>query len=191
MNSDKTPNIASNIGNEDPVSVLKPYLTKYNVTAGDLLQFATAVGITNCPGSPRLPFLAGRPDAKIPASIGTIPGPEQSVDTIFARMEDAGFSPEELVHLLGAHSIAHSKYLDPNVTSATLDSTPSVFDTQFHLEILLQGEGYPGPGGQDRHVQGEVKSPLPKQNELRLQSDAKVARDIRTACEWQRMISML
>ena len=37
----------------------------------------------------------------------------------------------------------------------------------------------------------EVDSPIPQSNEMRLQSDFALARDQRTACEWQSFGSML
>jgi cytochrome c peroxidase len=52
--------------------------------------------------------------------------------------------------------------------------------------VLLKGTGFPGLGNNT----GEVTSPLPQGvgdlvGELRLQSDFAIARDPRTACEWQ------
>ena len=95
-------NFAANNGIDDSVDALSPFLATHNVTAGDLIQFGAAVGITNCPGAPQLQFLAGRPNATIPASDGTVPEPQDSVTKILARMADAGFSPAELVALLAS-----------------------------------------------------------------------------------------
>ena len=50
-----------------------------------VVQFAAAVALTNCPGAPRLPFFAGRPNATAPAVEGLIPEPQDSVDAILAR----------------------------------------------------------------------------------------------------------
>ena len=57
------------------------------------------------------------------------------------------------------------------------------------LEVLLKGVGFPGT---DNNT-GEVMSPLPigqgtDTGEMRLQSDFVLARDQRTACEWQSMV---
>ena len=38
------PNFAANDGIDDSVNALSPFLTRHNVTAGDLIQFAGAVG---------------------------------------------------------------------------------------------------------------------------------------------------
>ena len=65
------------------------------------------------------------------------------------------------------------------------DSTPSAFDSQFFVETLLVGTVFPGNGSNV----GEVMSPL--EGEFRLFSDAEIARDARSACEWQSFISVL
>ncbi|TDL24699.1 manganese peroxidase 2 [Rickenella mellea] len=175
---------AANNGIDDSVDALSPFLSTHNVTAGDLIQFAGAVGITNCPGAPRLQFLAGRPNATIPASDGTVPEPQNSVDMILARMADAGFSPDELIHLLVSHTIARADHVDPTIQAVPFDTTPFTFDTQIFLEVLLAGTGFPGTAGNV----GEVESPLGAQGEMRLQSDFALARDNRTACTWQSMV---
>jgi len=95
-------------------------------------------------------------------------------------MADAGFSPTELVQLLSAHSTAH-------VNNLTLDSTSAKFDTQFFLEVLLQGNAtVPSAGG------SVAQAPEPSilvQGVVRLQSDFAIARDSQTACVWQDMIN--
>ena len=130
-------NFAANAGIDDSVDALSPFLTRHDVTAGDLIQFAGAVGITNCPGAPRLEFLAGRPNATFPADDGTVPEPQSDVDTILARMEDGGFTPAELIHLLASHTIARSDTLVAGHQAVPFDSTPFTFDTQIFLEVLL------------------------------------------------------
>ena len=52
--SDIETNFHANGGIDDSVDALRPFLQRHDVTAGDLIQFAGAVGITNCPGAPRL-----------------------------------------------------------------------------------------------------------------------------------------
>ena len=178
-------NYPANNGIDDSVDALTPFLASHpGISAGDLIQFGAAVGITNCPGAPRLQFLAGRPNASFPASDGTVPGPQDSVDSILARMADGGFTSAELIHLLASHTIARADHVDPTLQAVPFDTTPFTFDTQFFLEVLLKGTGYPGTGGNI----GEVKSPLPASGEMRLQSDFALARDSRTACEWQSMV---
>ena len=179
-------NFAANLGIDDSVDALSPFLQTHNVTAGDLIQFAGAVGVSNCPGAPRLEFLAGRPNATFPADDGTVPEPQDSVDKILARMADGGFSSDELVYLLASHTVARADDVDPHFKQLPFDTTPFTFDSQFFLETLLVGTGFPG---NDSGNVGEVASPLPAETELRLQSDFVLARDNRTACTWQSLIS--
>ncbi|KXN90157.1 Versatile peroxidase VPL1 [Leucoagaricus sp. SymC.cos] len=196
----------ANGGVDGIVNVQKPLIAKYNISAGDFIQFAGAVGLTNCPGAPRIPFFLGRPPAKAASPDGLVPEPFDSVDKILARFEDAGFSPREVVALLASHSVAASDTLEPGVLrmltdklhrSVPFDSTPSEFDTQFFVETLLKGTAFPGhviffailiPNSNDDYYRqgnpdaGEVKSPLP--GEIRIASDQGLARDQRTACDW-------
>lgn len=180
-------NFAANNGIDDSVDLLAPLLQKHKVSAGDLIQFANAVGLTNCPGAPRIQFLAGRPNATFPASDGTVPEPQDSVDKILARMSDGGFTPAELIHLLASHTVARSDTLVPGHTAVPFDTTPFTFDTQVFLEVLLKGVGV--PFGVNNTSGAEVNSPLPAAGEMRLQSDFALARDPRTACEWQSMVA--
>jgi len=186
------PNFHANLGISDGVGALTPFLVKHNqISAGDLIQFAAAVAITNCPGAPRLEFLLGRPNATAPAPDGLVPEPQDALDKIFARMEDGGnFSPTEVVALLASHTIARSDHIDPIIQTVPFDSTPFTFDTQVFLEVLLKGTGFPGTPNNT----GEAESPLPSgtiadPGEMRLQSDFLIARDPRTACTWQGFVN--
>ena len=101
-----------------------------------------------------------------------------------------------------SHSVAAANDVDPTRNGLPFDSTPGHFDGQFFVETQLRGTGFPGyvPFVYlkiDQYIyatlyssagnQGEVESPLP--GELRLQSDFLIARDSRTACEWQSFVS--
>jgi len=169
----------ANGGIDDIVDVQKPFIAKHNISAGDFIQFAGAVGISNCPGAPRLNFFLGRPPAKAASPDLLVPEPFDTVTTILARFADVGFSPEEVVALLASHTVAAADHVDPSIPGTPFDSTPGIFDTQVFIEVQLRGTLFPGTGGN----QGEVQSPLP--GEIRLQSDHDLARDSRTACAWQ------
>lgn len=132
-----------------------------------------------------------------------MPLPFDTTNSILARFADAGFSAAQVVALLAAyvpsilfslvytalrltasrHTIATADLVDPTIPRTPLDTTPELFDTQFYVETLLRGRVFPGTGGN----QGEVESPF--SGELRLQSDSLLARDARTACEWQSFVS--
>ncbi|EKM55986.1 uncharacterized protein PHACADRAFT_256980 [Phanerochaete carnosa HHB-10118-sp] len=186
------PSFSANNGIGDSVDNLIPFLSQFPaVSAGDLVQFAGTVALSNCPGAPQLEFLAGRPNATAPAVDGLIPEPQDNVTHILERFADAGgFSPFEVVSLLASHSIARADKVDETIDAAPFDSTPFVFDTQVFLEVLLKGVGFPGT---DNNT-GEVASPLPTTvgtdtGEMRLQSDFALARDERTACFWQSFVN--
>ncbi|KAL5507632.1 GP1_11 [Sanghuangporus vaninii] len=184
---DTETNTRANNGTDDAVDALLPFLASHNVTAGDLIQFGAALGLTNCPGAPQLQFLAGRPNATIPAQDGTVPEPQDSVDHIIDRFADVGINSDEIIHLLASHTVARSDTLVPGQDGVPFDSTPFTFDSQIFVEVLLKGVGL--PFGVNSSIPGaEVDSPLPDSHEMRLQSDFALARDPRTACEWQSMV---
>ncbi|KAH8107483.1 manganese peroxidase 1 [Phellopilus nigrolimitatus] len=177
----------ANDGVSDAVNLLAPFLQTHNVTAGDLIQFAGAVAVSNCPGAPQLEFLAGRPNATFAAQQGTVPLPQDSSTVILARMGDAGLSPQDTINLLASHTVARSDTLVVGHQAVPFDSTPFTFDSQVFLEVLLKGTGV--PFGVNNTFGAEVDSPLPAEGEMRLQSDFALSRDPETACFWQDMIN--
>nr|AQT03612.1 manganese peroxidase 1 [Irpex lacteus] len=176
-------NFHANNGVDEIVEAQRPFAIKHKVSFGDFIQFAGAVGVSNCLGGPRLEFMAGRSNISRAAPDLTVPEPSDSVDKILARMGDAGFSSSEVVDLLISHTVAAQDHVDPTIPGTPFDSTPSEFDPQFFVETLLKGTLFPGNGSNV----GELQSPL--RGEFRLQSDALLARDPRTACEWQSFVN--
>lgn len=79
------------------------------------IQFAGAVGVSNCLGGPRLEFRAGRSNITRPAPDLTVPEPSDSTDAIFERMGDAGFTPNEVVDLLISHTVAAQDHVDETI----------------------------------------------------------------------------
>lgn len=109
-----------------------------------------------------------------------VPEPFHTATQIFDRMNDAlEFDELETVWGLIAHTIGASNDVDASIPRTPFDSTPDLFDGQFFIDTQLRGILFPGKGG----LQGEVESPL--HGEIRLQSDHVIARDSRSACEWQ------
>ncbi|KAI9509487.1 manganese peroxidase 1 [Russula earlei] len=176
-------NYPANDGIDDVIARQKPFIDGYqnNLTAGDFIQLAAAVGVSNCQGAPRLAFKLGRPKARFPAKDGTVPEPFQSVTTILDRFSDAGFDKGAVIALLASHTIAAADKIDITVPGAPFDSTPYSFDSQFYIETSLRGGTYPGTGPN----RGEASAPWNLQGEMRLQSDFLLARDSRTVCYWQ------
>ncbi|KAI0706504.1 peroxidase [Earliella scabrosa] len=177
-------NFHANLGVDEIINEQRPVIARHNLSVADFIQFAGALGVSNCPGAPRLDVFVGRPDATQPAPDLTVPEPFDSVDSILARFDDAGgFSTVEVVWLLISHTIAAADHVDPTIPGSPFDSTPDLFDGQFFIETQLKGTLFPGDGPND----GESMSPL--RGEIRLQSDRDLARDSRTACEWQSFVN--
>ncbi|KAJ7062171.1 manganese peroxidase 3 [Mycena amicta] len=171
----------ANNGIDDIIDAQAPILARHNTTIspGDMIQFAGAVGLSNCPGAPRLEFLFGRPPPKAASPPGLIPEPFDPISTVLARMADAGFSPTEVVALLASHSVAAADHVDPSFPGTPFDSTPGVFDTQFFIETQLRGTTFIGIGGHPGEVESAIKGTI------RINTDQSLARDSRTACAWQ------
>ncbi|EIW55332.1 manganese peroxidase isozyme precursor [Trametes versicolor FP-101664 SS1] len=174
---------SANLGLDEIINEQASFIANHDLGTADFIQFAAAVGLSNCPGAPALKFFIGRTDATQAAPDHTVPLPFDTVNSILARFADAGFSAAQVVALLAAHTIATADHVDPTIPGTPLDTTPELFDTQFYVETLLRGTLFPGTSGN----QGEVMSPL--SGELRLQSDSLLARDARTACEWQSFVN--
>ena len=97
----------ANGGIDDIVDAQTPFVQAHpEISVGDFIQFAGAVGVSNCPGAPRLQFLLGRKNATRPAQDLTVPEPFDSVTSILSRFADAGFTPAEVVGLLASHTVA-------------------------------------------------------------------------------------
>ncbi|RPD77904.1 heme peroxidase [Lentinus tigrinus ALCF2SS1-7] len=172
----------ANKGLHDIINSLKHIADHYDVSYGDIIQFAGAVGFSNCPGATRLEFFAGRPEATAPAPPKLIPGPTDTAQATLSRMQDAGFSAEDTVILLGAHSVGREHTIDPAANDTPLDSTPGAFDSQFYLEVLLKGTVYPRKAPHSGEALSATK------DVFRLSSDAAIARHPDTACAWQSYI---
>ena len=77
------------------------------------IQLAGALSLTVCPGSPKVPFVIGRPAPKAPAPNFIVPQPVNTTDELIAAFAAVGFSPAELVALLASHSVAGADNFSP------------------------------------------------------------------------------
>lgn len=176
----------ANDGLDDVLATLGPFIQKHSsaLSPGDFIFLAGAVGLSTCPGAPRVKFSLGRPQPKAASPPNLVPNPFDNVDTILARMLAGGnFSPNEVVALLASHSVAGADTVVPDLQGVPFDSTPSVFDTQIFVEVQLRGTLFTGQGGN----QGEVMTAL--QGTTRLQSDHNFARSDPTDCIWQSFVN--
>ncbi|KAH7382207.1 ligninase LG6 precursor [Pyrenochaeta sp. MPI-SDFR-AT-0127] len=113
---------------------LGDWATKFNVSAADMIQFAAAMAISACPLGPKVRALVGRNDSSNAAPEGLVPNSKDSVDKILAAFGAKGFSPDDVVALMGTHSVALQFNDDPSQAGKSLDSTPSVYDMNFYKE---------------------------------------------------------
>jgi hypothetical protein len=125
---------AENAGLSDICGKLKGWSTKYNVSAADIIQFAAATAIAMCPLGPKVQALVGRKDNSNAAPVGSVPNSRDPVSKILSAFSAKGFSADDVVALLGTHSVAVQVNDDPSQAGKSLDSTPSVYDTKFYKE---------------------------------------------------------
>ncbi|KAL5113261.1 hypothetical protein ACEQ8H_008867 [Pleosporales sp. CAS-2024a] len=127
---------AENGGLANICTKLSGWQKKYHVGAADMIQFAAATAIATCPMGPRVRALVGRKDSAVAAAPGGIPGVNDSPHSILAAFSAKGFSADDLIALLGTHSVAVQAVTDPKRAGQSLDSTPSIYDTKFYSETL-------------------------------------------------------
>jgi len=125
---------AENAGLSGICTKLKAWSDKYNVSAADMIQFAAATAIAVCPLGPKVQALVGRKDSSVAAPAGQVPSSKDSVERILAAFSAKGFSADDVVALMGTHSVAVQVFDDPAQAGKALDSTPSTYDTLFYKE---------------------------------------------------------
>ena len=77
------------------------------------IQFAGAVGVSNCAGGPRLSFFAGRSNISQPSPNLLVPEPDNTTDELIERFTDAGLDTATLISLLVSHTVAAQDHVDP------------------------------------------------------------------------------
>lgn len=101
-----------------------------------LIILATAIAV--CPLGPRIPVYVGRKDSSVAAPEGELPGASESADSLISRFAAKGFSAIDLVALVGAHSTAKQRFVDPSKAGASLDQTPGTWDVKFYGNTLTR-----------------------------------------------------
>jgi len=127
---------AENAGLSDICGKLLSWTEKYNTSAADMIQFAAATAISICPLGPRVQALVGRKDNSNAAPVGSVPGSRDSISSILDTFAAKGFSPDDVVALMGTHSVAVQVHDDPEQAGKALDSTPTTYDLKFYQETL-------------------------------------------------------
>ncbi|PVI06106.1 class II peroxidase [Periconia macrospinosa] len=148
-----------NNGLEDIVYKLKDLREMFNVGMADMFQFAATHAAVSCPLGPRIRVFVGRKDSDRTPPIGLIPTPFATADRIIRFFRNKTIPPQDLVALLGAHTVSKQFFVNLKRAGAPQDSTPGVWDVLYYKQTL--GE----------NLQPEV---------FRFQSDINVSKDRRT-----------
>ncbi|KAJ6208662.1 ligninase LG6 precursor, partial [Bipolaris maydis] len=123
-----------NQGLKDYCHTINQKRLQYRVGAADIVQFAGAMALSACPLGPQVTALVGRKDSAAAAPPNGLPRSSDSVQSILARFAAKGFSPQDVVALLGTHSIAIQFQDDPARAGTPLDSTPAICDIRYFAE---------------------------------------------------------
>ncbi|KAI0391917.1 peroxidase [Xylariaceae sp. FL0594] len=139
----------------------------YGTGMADLIQFGAIVGTVACPGGPRIRTFIGRKDDNRAAPPGKLPSPFMNAPTLISLFAKKTFTPSDLVALVGAHTSARQRLVDPSRAGAALDTDPQIWDASY----------YRGPLGNDN------------QTIFILPSDQALARDPSTNGIWSALAS--
>ncbi|KAJ7817415.1 manganese peroxidase 1 [Mycena leptocephala] len=154
----------ANTGVDEIIDRQRPFAIAHQVSFGDFIQFA------------------GRGNTSLAAPDGLVQS-HLIPPTKLSRVSLMPDSPRTRSSIFSPVTPSLHRIMLIQLSRPSLRFDPGVFDTQFFIETLLIGTAFPGNGSN----QGEVESPLP--GEFRLQSDFELARDPRTACEWQSFVN--
>ena len=129
-------NRPENNGLQNIRTVLRGVQSKFGVGYADLAQYAHNHATVTCPKGPRIHTFVGRKDATKAAPTGLLPDVHSPADDLIKLFEDKGFSPHDLAALVGAHSSAKQRFVEPAKAGFPLDTTPGVWDVEFYNETL-------------------------------------------------------
>ncbi|KKY33994.1 putative ligninase h2 [Diaporthe ampelina] len=128
-----------NRGLEEIVTLTQTWFNKYKgygISAADLIQMGANVATVVCPLGPRTKTYIGRKDNSKPAPDGLLPPVDASADFLIKLFQDKTIQPNGLVALLGAHSTAQQRFVDPRRAGDPQDSTPGVWDMLYYNETI-------------------------------------------------------
>ncbi|KAI1361669.1 peroxidase [Xylaria arbuscula] len=130
---------SDNRGLEEIGALTKTYYATYHpygAGMADIIQLGAKVATVACPGGPRIRAFAGRKDNARAAPTGKLPLPSQDAPFLIDLFAKKTFTASDLVALVGAHTAAKQRFVDPARAGAALDSTPQTWDTRFYGETL-------------------------------------------------------
>lgn len=100
------------------------------------LKVAGILAVIICPGGPPIETWIGRRDIGVRNPDGMIPDVNDSVEKMLARFADMGLSVRDTMALVGAHSTAKQRFVDPSQAGKSMDSTVDIWDVKFYGETL-------------------------------------------------------
>ncbi|KAI0376438.1 putative class II peroxidase [Hypomontagnella monticulosa] len=130
---------SDNKGLEDIAAQTKQWYQKYQgygVGMADLIQTAAITATVCCPGGPRIRHFVGRKDDSRAGPTGKLPLPEQDAKALIDLFTAKTFTSNDLVALVGAHTVSTQKFVDPSRSGASQDTTPSTWDLNFYKETI-------------------------------------------------------
>jgi hypothetical protein len=128
-----------NRGLEEIGAATNAYYTKYHpygAGMADIIQLGALVGTVACPGGPRIRAFAGRTDNSRAAPEGKLPSPFMDAPTLINLFSKKTFTASDLVALVGAHTAAKQRFVDPSRAGASLDTDPQTWDATFYSQLL-------------------------------------------------------
>ncbi|OTB01882.1 putative class II peroxidase [Hypoxylon sp. CI-4A] len=108
----------------------------YGISMADLIQTAAMTASVVCPLGPRIKHYVGRKDDSTAGPTGKLPLPQQDAQFIIDLFAAKTFTSDDLVALLGAHSVSKQRFVDPSRSGASQDSTPAVWDLNYYGETI-------------------------------------------------------
>ncbi|KAI0399770.1 peroxidase [Xylaria palmicola] len=126
---------SENRGLQEIGDLTKTYYSTYHphgASMADIIQLGAIVGTVACPGGPRIRAFAGRKDSTRAAPTGKLPLPSMDAPTLVGLFSQKTFTAGDLVALVGAHTAAKQRFVDPARANAALDTDPQVWDASFY-----------------------------------------------------------
>ncbi|KAF2838165.1 class II peroxidase, partial [Patellaria atrata CBS 101060] len=127
-----------NQGLETISKKLKAIAEKHNVGKADMIQFAGSHAIITCPLGVVGKTWVGRTDSSIQAPGTDLPDHTAPAQSLLDKFVAKGFTATDLAALLGAHSTARQRFVDPSKAGAAFDATPGQWDVTYYGQVTTQ-----------------------------------------------------
>ncbi|KAI1099991.1 putative class II peroxidase [Jackrogersella minutella] len=130
---------SENLALDDIGSQTKTWYDKYKgygISMADLIQTAAVTATVSCPGGPRIKLFVGRKDDSRAGPTNLLPFQFQDAQAIIDLFAAKTFTSNDLVALIGAHSVSTQRLADPSRAGASQDTTPSVWDMNFYSQTI-------------------------------------------------------